>query len=86
MTHASLNGASLKKSIVNGGVLSLAQSSKPLTKKQHAKLNAGARAAYDSMMNGLADFDTATFKLKAKCLQIAAAVLEAAERVEDHFP
>lgn len=37
-------------------------------------------------MNGLADFDTATFKLKAKCLQIAAAVLDAAERVEDHFP
>lgn len=88
MTHAYLNGKSSKKFIVPVGAMSPALSSSRRNKdsRREAKILAGARAAYSSMMNGLAEFDTGTFKLRAKCLQLAEAVIDAAQRVEDHFP
>lgn len=85
--HASPSGASYRKSIVSDGASSPVLSSTLRTApKRAAKLNAGARAAYSSLMNGMTDYDSATYKLKAKCMLIAEAVLAAAERVEDHFP
>lgn len=87
---ASLRGTSFKKSIASGGVSSPALSStlhtRPGNPRRAAKLSAGARAAYSSMMNGMGDYAYATNRLKAKCMLIAEAVLDAAERVEDHYP
>lgn len=79
------NGASSATSINLGGSLSLAQLSNPLNHPE-AKINSAARAVYSAMFNGLADYDHATVKLKHKSRTIAIAVLDAAERFENHYP
>lgn len=70
----SASGANLALSINGGGRPLLAQSSR----YSEATVDAGARAAYRAMMNGLASYDSATTKMQHKSRQIAIAVLDAA--------
>lgn len=60
----------------------LAQSSK----YPEALIVSGARAAYTVLMNGMANYDTASEALRHKSRQMAIAVLDARERFEDHHP
>lgn len=77
MIHGSRNGRNSTRFTNGGGSPSLARSSK----HPEAKIEAGARAAYGSMMMGLADYDQATVKLQHKSREIAIAVLDATEGV-----
>lgn len=83
--HASGNGASSATSIKLGGSQLSARLSNPLNHPE-AKINAAARAVYSAMFNGLAEYDRATTKLKHKSRLIAIAVLDAADRFENHYP
>lgn len=85
MMHGSASGINLATSIKPGGSPSLGPSSNPL-KHSEAKINAAARAVYAALMNNLNDFDRATEKLKHKSRLIAIAVLDAANRFENHHP
>lgn len=73
--HGSKIGPNSTIRINVDGQPSLARSSK----HPEAKLRVCARAAYGSLMMGLTDFDRASPKLQAKSLQIAQAVLDAAD-------
>ena len=64
-TRESVNGKGSSPSIANAGRPLLALSLTKQGSERPAKLLAGARAAYSSLMNDLADYDHATPKLQA---------------------
>lgn len=80
--HVFVNGKNSATFTNGGGKPLLAQSSR----YPEAKVNAGARAAYSRMVLNLIPFDNASPSLSHKCREIAIAVLDAAERFENHYP
>lgn len=82
MTREYVNGKNSVTFINGDGKPLLAQSSQ----FPEAKIDSGARAVYGSLAMNLADFDKASPKLRHKCREIAIAVLDAAERFENHYP
>lgn len=81
-TRASGNGRSFPTSIKTDGRPLLAQSSN----HPEALIDSAARATYTVLMNGMANYDTASEALRHKSRQIAIAVLDAKTRFEDHHP
>lgn len=82
VTHASRRGKSYSKFIVPAGAPLLAQSSN----HPEALIDSAARATYTVLLNGMANYDTASVALRHKSRQIAIAVLDAKARFENHFP
>ncbi len=82
MMPESRTGRTLRTRTKDVGRPLLAQSSK----HPEALIDSAARATYSVLMNGMANYDTASAALRHKSRQIAIAVLDAKERFEDHYP